>query len=69
MKESLKEAGLKKEDILFTLERDSLARKLAWARKKENLEKLACFSRLMREKRGWRKIGEQYSKTLGLTTG
>lgn len=60
MRESLKEAGLKKEEILFALNSEGLAKKLTWVKRKENLKRLAYFSTLMRKKRNWERVGEEY---------
>ena len=39
-----------------------LKKALNWAKK--NLDKLANFSRIMKEKRAWKKISKQYEKLL-----
>jgi len=60
--EALKEADLKKEDFIFDFNQESFEYRLNWA--KNNLDKLANFSRIMKEKRAWKKITKQYEKLL-----
>lgn len=60
--EALEETGLKKEDFLFDFNQKSFEQRLNWA--KNNLNKLAKFSRIMKEKRIWSKIGKEYEKLL-----
>jgi len=60
--DALKQTGLKKEDFLFDLNQESFKFRLNWA--KNNLDKLADFSRIMKEKRSWKKIAKQYEKLL-----
>lgn len=58
--ESLKEIGLKKEDFIFDFNQKNFEYRINWA--KNNLDKLADFSRIMKEKRSWKKIAKQYEK-------
>jgi|SRR3989344_1575815 len=60
--EALKEADLKKEDFIFDFDQKSFEYRLNWAKK--NLDKLINFSRIMKEKRAWKKISKQYEKLL-----
>jgi len=61
-KETLRKTGLKKEDFIFDFNQRSFEDKFNWAKK--NLNKLISFSRIMKEKRGWKKITKQYEKLL-----
>lgn len=60
--EALRETGLKKEDFIFDFNQKSFEYRLNWAKK--NLDKLANFSRIMKEKRSWKKISKQYETLL-----
>jgi len=64
MKQALNEAHLEVNDLLFTLSKKDLAKKIFWARKNENRKRLAQFSRLMKEKRDWSKISKKYLEIL-----
>ena len=57
---ALKQTGLNKDDFLFDFNRESFENRLNWA--KNNLDKLADFSRIMKEKRSWKKISKRYEK-------
>ena len=58
--EALKETGLNKENFIFDFNKESLEKRLSWA--KNNLDKLANFSRIMKEKRDWKTVAKQYEK-------
>ena len=58
--EALRQTGLKKEDFIFDLNKVSFEHRLNWA--KNNLDKLANFSRIMKEKRDWKTVAKQYEK-------
>ena len=60
--DTLRLTGLKKEDFLFDFNKESFEYRLKWAKK--NLNKLAGFSRIMKEKRSWEKISKQYEKLI-----
>jgi glycosyltransferase involved in cell wall biosynthesis len=60
--QALKETGLKKEDLIFDLNKKSLEEKLSWARK--NLKKLSQFSKIMKEKRSWEKVAKIYLEVI-----
>ena len=60
--EALDEIGLKKEDFIFDFNQKSFENRLNWAKK--NLDKLTNFSRIMKDKRTWKKIAKQYEKLL-----
>ena len=60
--EALKETGFKKEDFIFDFNQESFEYRLNWARK--NLTQLVNFSRIMKEKRDWKKISKQYETLL-----
>lgn len=60
--QALKETGLKKEDLIFDLNKKSLEEKLSWARK--NLKKLSQFSKIMKEKRSWEKVAKMYIEVI-----
>ena len=60
--DALKQTDLKKEDFLFDFNQKSFEYRLNWA--KNNLKKLADFSRIMKEKRAWSRISRQYSVIL-----
>lgn len=60
--EALKETGLKRENFIFDFNQKSFEYRLNWAKK--NLNKLANFSRIMKEKRDWKKVTKQYEKLL-----
>ena len=59
---ALKKTGLKKEDFIFDFNQKGFDQRLSWAKK--NLDKLAAFSRIMKETRSWNKIVKQYEKLL-----
>lgn len=58
--EALKFVGLEKEDFIFDFNQESFQYRLNWA--KNNLDKLSKFSRIMKEKRDWKKVTKQYEK-------
>jgi len=60
--EALRQTGLRKEDFLFDLNQENFEKRLEWAKK--NLDKLANFSRIIKEKRSWIKIAKLYEKLL-----
>lgn len=57
-KNALKILKLEKDDFIFDLNQESFKKRLVWA--KENLNKLADFSKLMKKKRAYGKISKQY---------
>ena len=61
-KRALNETDLRKEDFIFDFDQNSFINRINWAKK--NLYKLANFSRIMKEKRTWKKIVKQYEKLL-----
>jgi len=60
--QALKETSLKKENLIFDLNKKSLEEKIFWARK--NLQKLSQFSKIMKEKRSWEKVAKMYLEVI-----
>jgi len=60
--QALKETGLKKEDLIFDLNKKSLEERLSWAKK--NLKKISQFSKIMKEKRSWDKVAKMYLEVI-----
>ena len=60
--QSLKEAGLKKDDLVFSLTAGSLERKLKVS--KQKLLQMEIFSQLMRKKRSFKNLTDRYTSVL-----
>ncbi|KKP86060.1 MAG: hypothetical protein UR89_C0035G0004 [Candidatus Roizmanbacteria bacterium GW2011_GWA2_35_8] len=60
--DALRLARLNKNNFIFDFNKKSFKYRLNWA--KNNLDKLSNFSRIMKEKRDWKKVAKQYEKLL-----